>query len=293
VRSDTLDSARLAIKAFRQAIELDPNYAAAYAGLALAQTFVALGTDEMPADALAAANEAIALAPDEAGGYVARGEIRLSFFWDWTGAQADFETALAIEPADSDVLHRYGALLTALGRLPQAIAVLKQATELDPLSARAWRDLGYAYLVNGPAAAARDAYGRARDVHPESSYAPFSFGREALLAGRPSEALQSFRLVARDTMRLVGVALAEQALGHDNQSQQALDELIAKGSDNFAYQIAEVYARRGDQDRAFTWLERAYQQRDPGLTRVKVDPLLTSLHSDARFGALLVKIHLQ
>jgi ribosomal protein L17 len=90
----------------------------------------------------------------------------------------------------------------------------------------------------------------------------------------------------------MGIAMAEHTLNHAKESQQALDELIAKDAQDAAYQIAETYAWRGEKDKAFEWLERAYKQRDGGLSDIKFDGLLASLHGDARFAALLQKMQL-
>ena len=87
-------------------------------------------------------------------------------------------------------------------------------------------------------------------------------------------------------------AMAEHTLRHTQESQQALAELIGKHAQDSAYQIAEVFGWRGEKDRAFEWLERAYQQRDGGLSSIKTDPLLTSLRADPRFNALLRKLKL-
>jgi hypothetical protein len=88
------------------------------------------------------------------------------------------------------------------------------------------------------------------------------------------------------------MAMAEHSLKNVQGSQQALDELIAKYAHESAFQVAEVYAWRGEKDQAFAWLERAYQQRDSGLADVKVDPLLQSLYADPRYPALLRKMNL-
>ena len=101
-----------------------------------------------------------------------------------------------------------------------------------------------------------------------------------------------FRKIDNEGLRLAGIAMAEHALGHAKESQQALDELIAKHAQDSAYQIAEAFAWRGEKDPAFEWLERAYQQRDGGLSEVKVDPLLSSLRGDPRYRALLRKMKL-
>jgi hypothetical protein len=81
-------------------------------------------------------------------------------------------------------------------------------------------------------------------------------------------------------------------LGHVRESQQALDALIAGYSRQSAYQVAEVYAWRGEKDKAFEWLQRAYQQRDPGLTEIKFSPMLWNLHADPRFAAMVRKMNL-
>ena len=90
----------------------------------------------------------------------------------------------------------------------------------------------------------------------------------------------------------MGVAMVEHASGHAKQSQAALNELIAKNAGDMAYQVADVYAWRGEKDKAFEWLERAYQQRDSGLNGIAWDPLLSSLKADSRFGSLLTKLEL-
>jgi predicted Zn-dependent protease len=120
----------------------------------------------------------------------------------------------------------------------------------------------------------------------------YSLARLQLLKGHAADALATFRKIEFEAFRLQGVALAEHTLGDEKESQQALDELLAKQAQNAAYQIAQVFAWRGEKDRAFEWLERAYTQRDGGLATVKVDPLLDSLHGDPHFKAFLKKMQL-
>jgi tetratricopeptide (TPR) repeat protein len=119
-----------------------------------------------------------------------------------------------------------------------------------------------------------------------------NLGAVQLLEGKAAEALATFRQVGREGFRLAGIAMAEHALSHVKESQQALDELIAKHAQDSAYQIAKVYAWRGEKDKAFEWLERAYHQRDGALSEIKVNVLLASLRGDARFAAMLRKMQL-
>jgi hypothetical protein len=92
--------------------------------------------------------------------------------------------------------------------------------------------------------------------------------------------------------KLAGQALAYHALGHEQNSDAALAGLIAEYSNQGAYQIAQVYAYRGQSQECFTWLERAYKQRDPGLPEINRDPLFRNLHDDPRYAELLKKMHL-
>ena len=212
--------------------------------------------------------------------------------WDWTGAQADIEKALAYDPGDSTIQRRYGVLLADLGRLPEAMAATKKATESDPLSSTAWSNLSYDLLLDRQYVAAHAAVRRALEIDPESVYGLTNLGKIQLLGGKPAEALPTFRQIGDPGFRQSGIAMAEHTLGHTKESQQALDALIAKDAQHAAYQITEVYAWRGEKNQAFDWLERAYQQRVAGVVQIKIDPLLSSLRSDARYAAMLRKMQL-
>jgi adenylate cyclase len=289
-----LDGFRRAVDSYRKAIQLDPNYAAAYAELAISEFYVAnnSGDTTEKQQALATADKAVALAPNEADGYAVRGFLRFIFAWDWTGAQSDFAKALALNPGDNRFQRRYGALLGTLGRLPESIVVLKKATELDPLSSLTWTVFGSYLIANRQFAAADAALRRALEIQPDSDFALDQLGTLQLLTDNPTEALTTFRKHGGDRFSLMGIAMAEHSLGHVKESQHALDEAIAQHAQDFAYGIAEVYAWRGENDKAFAWLRRAFQQRDGGLCDVKDDVLLTSLRSDDRFSAMLRKMQL-
>ena len=291
------DGYRRAVAAYQQAVALDPAYAPAYAGLAAAEAFAAdyaATAAENSAGqkrALAAADKAIALAPDLAEGYSVRGWLRTTNTWDWTGAEADLRKALALEPSSSAGQRRYASLLASLGRLPDAIVADRKATELDPLFAGNWVNLGLYLYASGQWPEASDALHRALALSPENSFANFHLGCVELLQGRAQEALTAFRR-AGDVFSQTGVAMAEHTLGHAQPSQRALEELISKYAQDSAYQIAEVYAWRGEKDKAFEWLERAYAQHDGGLSGIKTDPLLASLRTDRRYSAIVTELGL-
>ena len=176
--------------------------------------------------------------------------------------------------------------------MPEAIAAMRRQIEVDPLDAGAWTELGLYLATTRQFAPARLALRRGLEISPESSWVHRSLGTAELLDGRAAQALAAYRQVPLEPGRLVGIAVAEYLLGHRKESQQALDVLLAKYSETWLYSIATVYAWRGEQERAFEWLARAYAAHDDGLVRLKTDPLLASLRGDPRYKALLRKMKL-
>jgi TolB-like protein/Flp pilus assembly protein TadD len=293
ISSGDLDSYKRAIEAYRRAIALDPNYVAAYAGLAGAEYSVADETGDAAGYQRAkdAAAKAVELGPDDPNAHAARAFIRFTT-WDWAGAKADVEKAVALDPGDARVQRRYGMLLQIFGRMPEAIAASRKAIELDPLKGPSWQNLTEYLLFTRDFAAAEEANRRALEISPESSFVLADLGTLQLLEGKARDALATFRRIRLGAFRLYGTAIAAHTLKDPKTSQQALDELIVKYAADAAYQVATVYAWRGQKDQAFEWLERAYAQRDGGLSTIKSDLLLESLHSDPRYQALLRKMNL-
>jgi serine/threonine protein kinase/Tfp pilus assembly protein PilF len=286
----TVDGFRRAAIAFRKAVELDPRYAAAYAELAIAESFVADQDEDDAAGqqrALAAADKAVELAPDEAEPYGTRGYLRTRR-WNWIGAEADFDKALALDSNNSDMQSRYAVLLTDLGRQPAALAAARKATELDPLSGWAWASLAGRLIASQQFARADEALRRLIEILPEADFPLSWLGILRLYQGNAKEALVTFQSLSEERLRLFGVALAEHTLGHAKESQQALDQLIAEGAPAIA--VAEIYAWRGEKDKAFEWLDRAYQHHM--MSDLRHDLMLTSLHGDPRLAALLRKMNL-
>jgi TolB-like protein/Flp pilus assembly protein TadD len=288
-----------AVTAFRAAATLDPHYAAAYADLALAQFWL---TDDTYAgdaadvagyeSALAAAEKAVALAPDLAAGFSARGFLRAVYKFDFAGAQADLDKAVALSPGDAMVLHRSAVLLGVLGDLPGAIAREQQALALNPLSEEICRRLGFYFEANQQFAQARPLYEKALVIAPNSAHARFNLGELFLLENQPELALAAFRQTGIDVYSLNGLAKAEYSLRHVDASRRALETLIAKHGKASPWSISEVYAWRGENDQAFEWAERAYAQRDDGITWIKIDIDFRGLRNEPRYKALLRKMNL-
>jgi tetratricopeptide (TPR) repeat protein len=242
---------------------------------------------------MADAERAVVLAPDLADAYGVRGHLRHIYSWDWVGAQADFEKAVAFSGREPVIQTHYAELLATLGRVPAAVAAARNAIETDPLSELASRRLGQFLYCEGQISAARQALGQALALSPESIYSRWHLGVIELLEGHPQQALDVFRLDKDPVFHQNGVALAEHSLGHAEEARAAIDQLIRTNAVQAAdYQIAEVYAWRAEKDAAFEWLDRAWARRDGGLVLVKIDPLLASLHSDPRYKALLQRMNL-
>jgi adenylate cyclase len=290
----TPEGYKSAVESFNSAIALDPGYAAAYSRLALAEAHLAdvIGDPSGLTRATAAAERAITLAPDSADGYFARADLRSNFLWDWEGAHADYSKALAIDPNDSETLSSYSDLLAIQGQLPEALAQIDKAIRIDPLVATFYSLRARLLLDSGDLPAARDAYQQLLRLNPAHPHANVDLAIIDLLSGRPEHALTALQQPASPGWRSIGTAMVEYSLGHAQQSQQALDQTIRDTAPFAAYQIAEIYAWRGQKDQAFQWLERAYAQHDGGLTEIKIDPVLLSLRNDPRYQTFLAKMKL-
>jgi TolB-like protein/Tfp pilus assembly protein PilF len=287
-----------AVQALRKSVALDPGFAQAWA--ALADALYQRGDFSLKGDpkaerpeGLVAAEKAIALAPKRAEGYAARGVLRNFMLQDWTGARADLERARSLNPRSPDILLNYARLLAALGRLTEAISVCQQAAVLDPLSADVQYFLNAAYLGTGQLALAEAAATRALEISPEHARAARNLGITLLLQNRVPEARAAFHRSNHEFIIGMGDVMVEQSLGHSAESQRALDRIFAgRYVEVAAYQIAQMYAWRGETNRAFDWLGRAAESHDGGLSYLKYDPLLRGLRGDARYASLLRKMNL-
>jgi len=294
-RHNREDMAR-GIACLERALELEPGYALAWALLSRARTIEA-GWAWVPAAegydrARAAAEKALALEPDLPEAHVALGGVRMVHAWDWAGAAASLDRALELAPGNADVVRAAAILAGVRGRLEEAIALDRRAVELDPVSVPPLRNLAYHCLAAGHLDEAEEAIVKLLERNPQSNYAHYLLGFVHLARGRAAEALAAFRREPGEAARIQGMALAHHAAGRAAESDAALGEVIARWGGDSAYQIAQAFAYRGDPDRAFVWLERAYADRDPGLTDMKSDRLLGNLHSDPRWPPFLEKMRL-
>jgi TolB-like protein/tetratricopeptide (TPR) repeat protein len=279
---------------YRQALQLDPRYALAWAGLAGAYSNQAdYGWAPMAqsfALARAAALHALELEPDLAEAHAEMCWIQMCHEWDLHGAAASCKRALELCASDRSNVIAASVLADSLERKEEAVAWARRAVTLDPLSYIAHGNLALRCLNSDLLDEADAALDRAFTLNPRAGLLHAVLGTLRLEQGRPEEALTAFQQEGIEALRLSGVAVAQHGLGRPAESDATLQQLIERCADNGALQIAEAFAYLGDADRAFEWLERAYQQRDSGLPQMQSWPLLRNLHGDPRWPPFLEKM---
>jgi adenylate cyclase len=286
------DQARVA---YQRAVELDPKFALAWAGLAQAHiwycNFATEGGQKGFNDHLTAAREAVEraliLEPDLPEALSARSLIETNFDYNWKGAAETLRKALALAPQDPALLMQAGNLAAARGEKTQSLEFDRRAVALDPVNALAREYLASALSVTGKQEEARAEYARAIELNPSAPNSHAGAGLTYLLEGKFEEAAVAAQKDAADWARLLIMSCARWSQKRVPESDAALAELIANTSETGAYQIAEVYGYRNDKDHAFEWLERARRQRDAGLPGLRADTLLPNLHDDPRWNAFL------
>ncbi len=305
--------------AFEKAIALDSGYGLAWSELSMALALLSdwASDAERPSlerRALAAADKGVELAPDLADSWARRAILRMQIQWDWAAARADIDRALILNPRDVTANEAQARLLAVRGQLAEAIVAGRRVVELDRLNVAGWLRLHTFYVGNGQAELARGALERAEAIAPASFNVLWARAYVDLGEGRPASALAISRRLEVEGAQELGqdgeatplqaawlviAARARHALGQAAESQRALETLTAKYGEFAAYQVAEIYAIRGEKDQAFEWLERAWRQRDGGLVAVlpwvspvKWNPAFRDLRPERRYAELVLKMNL-
>ena len=285
-----------AIDYFRQSRERDAGYAPAWAGLSQAYAWQAdqafVPVEEGYPRAREAAEKALVLDPQLADAHLAMGWIHTYYDWDWAAADASLRRALELEPGNAKVLRAIGSQAMSLGRWHEAIDALNKAIERDPLGPNNYYQLGLVLEAVSRDTEAESAFRKAIELDREGAGRHLSIGTILLLQGKTDPALREMQQETEEAFRLSGLPLVYHALGRRSESDAALAALKSKYSGEMAFQIAEVHAFRGETDLAFEWLERAYDQRDAGVSQIKGDRLLLNIIGDTRYKAFLKKMKL-
>jgi TolB-like protein/Flp pilus assembly protein TadD len=289
-----------AIEQYKHALELDPNYALAWAKLARVYIWQGyspkFSVSEQESKARDALQRALSIDPNLAVAHRWLGRIYLNFRWDWTAAKSEFERAIALDPngpeggkAQSDLL-----IMTAFitGRFEEVIRRESQNLARNPLDTSELYTLGWILFYGGHLEEAAAIQHRLLELDPAFSDAHAGAARTSLLMGKNADALAEAEKETDEENRLVNLALVYWGMDRRTDADAALRQLESKFANVAAYDIGEVHAYRGEADAAVMWLERAYRQRDGRMIHLKVDPLLRNLRSDARYKVLLRKMNL-
>jgi TolB-like protein/Flp pilus assembly protein TadD len=286
----------MAAKYYERATQLDPSFALAWVGLSRAHNWQA-SVGLIPAEeghrlAREAVEKALALNPNLAEAHAQMARIKRLVDFDWAGADASIQRAIALEPGNPEYLVQAAASSYLLGRFEEALRLAHRAVDLDPLNAHSWETLAETEFFIGHLDEAAADCKKTLELSPDVFSSPILLSTTYVMQGRPQDALPEIELIRYGPFRGSRYAIAYYALGRKQQSDAALSELITKYHTSNPYQIADVYAFRNQPDEAFEWLDRAFAQRDDDLTATKVDPLLKNLHGDPRYAALLKKLNL-
>jgi len=292
----TRDDTTKAIGYFQQALRLDPTFALCWAELGRAFSVEAgRGWTDVRAGysrSRDAALRAIALEPALADGHAQLGRIQIAHDWDWKGAEASYQKALELAPGNSSVLDGASVLMYKLGRIEEALDLARQVLAQDPLSAAFWHNLGLIAYAAGLLNESEQAYRRALELAPQRIVSGALLSLVLMDEGRIEEGLEQSELEPDEFWRLWAQAILFTSVGKHDDAERSLGVIREKFEDGNAYQIAEIYAASGAISDAFDWLDRAFKQRDPGVTHARVNPRFKPLHEDTRWADLLLKIGL-
>jgi serine/threonine-protein kinase len=286
---------RKAISYYDQAIQLDREYSLAYAERAEAWTLfgdlIGQRTTAYP-KARSDAEKAVAIAPTLAEARAALGFVRCFVDWNFAEGVTELKRAKELSPANPTANDLLARMIVYLGRFDEAERQARQAVELDPLSTVTQGNLARVLFYAGKLDEADAAARKAAELQPTASS---NHRWQVLVAVQRHDgeaALREAQLEPDEGFRRFELALAHYARGDRPAADAALADLIAKAREGFAYQIAEVYAVRGEADKAFEWLQVSFDDRDAGMLGLLVDPLLRGLHDDPRYKSLLIRLGL-
>jgi serine/threonine-protein kinase len=290
-----LDDYRKAVGYFDQAIQLDSDYALAYAERSEAWTLIGDLTGQtksMWPKARNDAERAVAIAPGLAEAHAALGWVR--FFADWKFAEglSELKRAKELSPANPTANDLLARVIVYLGRVDEAEQQARQAVELDPLSVASLGNLARVLFVAGKLDEADAVARKAAELQPAAASSHRWQVLIAVQRGDGEAAWREAQLEPNEGFHRFELALAQYVRGDRKAADAALGDLVANGRDGFAYQIAEVYAVRGETDKALEWLQISFDNHDSGTLSLLIDPLLRGLRDDPRYQTLVTKLGL-
>jgi tetratricopeptide (TPR) repeat protein len=305
LHQDTVDSVKQAIALFEGSARKDARYARAYAGigeayLTLGPRFNAVPRAEAFQRARAAVTQALALDDRVPDAHAVLAEILFESAWDWAGAEKEFKQALSLNPSHEYARERYAMFLAARGQTEAALTEIAEARRVDPLSALIASSAGGILRYARRYDEAIAQYNQVLARHPDFLSASVGLARTLNAAGRHDDAIARYRtLTARgvnEPFFLLEIAQADAAAGRSEAARKAVDSLRQRSEagglfvppESYAY----VYARLGDFERAFEWLDEAFRTRSSTVLWLPVDPRVDPLRRDPRFARYIKQLGL-
>ena len=293
IGQNNLAAFKEAVDLFERAIRISQRYAKAWAGLAAAkqaQANIGAGSFE---EAQKAVDEALRLDSELAEAYTIQANIKLYHEWDWTGAERAFKRGLELEPNNRDTIFGASILAKSQGRLEEALELIRKTVSLNPLSPVDQSELGLTLHYMGRHEEAIAALKKSLEINKNHATSHAILCRAYLSLGDAKQALKEALAEPHPVFRNYSLAMAYYELGRIKESDLAIASLVKDNSQDAPYNIAEVYAFRGQKEEAFKWLEKAVDERDTGLgPEVKCDPLIAPLRVDKRFRIIEKRMNL-
>jgi TolB-like protein/Flp pilus assembly protein TadD len=290
-----LQDYRKSVDFFDQATQIDPDYALAYAERSEAWAWIGDLSSEKQKEAWAAAEsdgeKAVSIDPHLAEAHAALGWVRFFIEWKFAEGLAELRRAQQLSPWNPTANDLMARVVVYLGQFPEAEKLARQSIELDPLSYQARTSLARILFNEGKVAEAEAEAHKAAELQPTAAGNHRWQVFVAIQRGDGETAFREAKLEPNDGYRRFELALAHYTRG-DRGADAALAELIEKDRNFLAYQIAEVYAWRGENDKAFEWLQVSLDNHDTGTLSLLINPLMRGLRRDPRYSGMLAKIGL-
>ena len=290
------DNLRQAETAFKRVLDIEPEFAPAMLELArvymhpvMAATWGRTGIER----ARELIHDALRLDPELAGAYLELSRIRRSVDWDWKGSLAAAQKALEYQSGNADVLSNASTTLFTLGKFDPAVILLKEAIKRDPLVLQNLQKLGLLYEFSGKYEEALSAYRMLLGLNPDYPAIHAYRARVLLARSMPESALEEAEKERNPFWQRYARILSLIALNRPDEAASLLQQMIIEHGNDAAYQVAEIYAFGGDVGEAFNWLDRAYRQRDGGMSELIGNYFLSNLENDVRWRELLIRVSLK
>jgi serine/threonine-protein kinase len=287
---------------FQQAIDRDPNYALAHAGLAAAYVNLGGWNVTSPQEAFPkgreAAKRALELDPNLAEPHAMLAMVSFAYDWDWKTAEQEFKNALELNPNSPDPHQLYSYYLTAMGRFEESLAQMERARQLDPASLSKVAGVGEILNFMGRVDDAIRQQEKALEMEPNSGFANWVLGNVYVHKRMYDKAIEQYKkaipLSGNSPDEPATLAYAYAKSGQRTQALQTIEELVKRSERSYVPStlIAATYAAVGDHEEASRWLLRAMQQRDGVLVFINVDPMFEDLRSDPRYRAVIQQVGL-